>query len=100
MKKISTSLLCAILFSVSVPAYAQTAKSVGKSISKTADTVAVKTKATTKKGVAKVVDKTYDDKEGPNGETVYIDNHSKYYYINSKGDKKYVTEAQLKNKAK
>ncbi|KAA5534643.1 hypothetical protein F0919_08490 [Taibaiella lutea] len=98
MKKL-TILICAIAFSFTFSADAQTkSKSVGKRISNTADTVALKTKTTTKKGVAKIVDKTYDGKQGPNGETVYIDNHSKYYYINAKGEKKYIAKAELKDK--
>jgi len=98
MKKLII-LACAVACSFTFSVNAQTKnKSVGKKISNTADTVAVKTKATTKKGVAKMVDKTYEGKQGPNGETVYIDNHSRYYYITGKGEKKYVTKAELKDK--
>lgn len=99
MKKL-TIIACAIACSFAFAAHAQTKdKTVGKRISNTADTVAVKTKTTAKKGVAKIVDKTYDGKQGPNGETIYIDNQSKYYYINSKGEKKYIAKAALKDKA-
>jgi hypothetical protein len=98
MRKL-TILVCAIACSFTFSANAQTkSKSMGKKISNTADTVAMKTKTTTKKGVAKVVDKTYDGKQGPNGETVYIDNHSKYYYIDGKGKKMYVSKMELKDK--
>lgn len=50
------------------------------------------------KGVAEVKDKTYADKVGPDGQTIYIDKHSKYYWINKKGDKVYVTKLELKDK--
>jgi len=50
------------------------------------------------KGVAEVKDKTYADKVGPDGQTIYIDKHSKYYYINKKGEKVYVTKLELKDK--
>jgi hypothetical protein len=50
------------------------------------------------KAKSKVVDKTYADKVGPDGQTVYIDKHSKYYWIDDKGHKKYVSKSQLKNK--
>ena len=88
-------LICATACSFTFSANAQNNKSVGKKISNTADTVAQKTKTTTNKGVAKIVDKTYEGKQGPNGETVYIDNHSKYYYVDSKGNKKYISEVQV-----
>lgn len=48
--------------------------------------------------IAKVVDQTYKDKVGPKGQTIYIDNRSKYYYINTEGKKIYVKKSQLKDK--
>jgi outer membrane lipoprotein-sorting protein len=50
------------------------------------------------KAKAKVTDKTYEDKVGPEGQTIYIDRHSKYYWINDKGHKVYISKAKLKNK--
>lgn len=57
-----------------------------------------KTAETAAKGAAKVKDKTYVDKVGPDGQTIYIDKHSKYYWINKKGAKVYVTKMELKDK--
>jgi len=44
------------------------------------------------------VDNKYKDKVGPNGETIFIDHSSKYYYIDNKGKKVYVPKAKLKDK--
>ncbi|WP_237488146.1 hypothetical protein [Hufsiella ginkgonis] len=67
-------------------------------IKKAAKAVGNKTAETAVKGTSKVTDKTYKDKVGPGGQTIYIDKHAKYYYVNKKGGKVYVTAAQLKNK--
>ena len=45
-----------------------------------------------------VVDKRYEGKCGPNGETVYINDHSHYYYINKKGHRVYLLKSQLMDK--
>jgi hypothetical protein len=57
-----------------------------------------KTAEIASKGASKVVDKTYQDKVGPNGETIFIDKHSKYYYVDGKGKHIYVAEKNLKAK--
>jgi hypothetical protein len=46
---------------------------------------------------AAVVDQKFDGKVGPDGQTIYIDNKSRYYYINESGDKVFVNAVQLKN---
>ena len=50
------------------------------------------------KGKAVVTDEMHKDKVGPNGETIYIDNHAKYYWVDKKGTRHYVTETELKVK--
>lgn len=50
------------------------------------------------KAKAKVTDKTYADKVGPDGQTIYIDRHSKYYWIDDKGAKRYIAKTKLKDK--
>jgi len=72
--------------------------SVKKEVKKDAKKVGNKTAEVASKGKAKVTDEKHKDKVGPNGETVYIDNHSKYYWVDKKGHRHYVTEAELKNK--
>jgi len=52
------------------------------------------------KGKASVTDKVYKDKVGPKGQKIYIDGHSRYYWIDEKGHKNYVTEAELKARKK
>lgn len=73
----------------------QDIKNAGKKVGKK---VGNKTAEVASKGASKVVDKTYKDKEGPNGETIFIDKHSKYYYVDGKGKHIYVAESDLKDK--
>lgn len=72
-------------------------KATGKAIKKGAKAVGTKTSEIASKGQSKVVDKVYKGKSGPNGETIYITNESKYYWIDKKGHRKYVTESELKD---
>ncbi|WP_127127348.1 hypothetical protein [Pseudoflavitalea rhizosphaerae] len=67
-----------------------TAGFVEKSANKTAE-IAVKGKAT-------LVDKVYKDKVGPNGQTIYIDRHSKYYWVDKKGHNVYISKSKLRPK--
>jgi hypothetical protein len=67
-------------------------------IKKGAKKVGNKSAEVASKGKAKVTDQVHKDKVGPGGETIYIDNHSKYYWVDKKGHRHYVTEAELKNK--
>jgi hypothetical protein len=46
---------------------------------------------------SRIMDRKYHDKRGPHGETVYITKHSRYYYINKKGHRVYVTKDQLRD---
>jgi hypothetical protein len=50
------------------------------------------------KGKAAVVDKIYEGKQGPDGQTIYINNKSEYYWIDKKGHHHFVTENELKDK--
>jgi hypothetical protein len=74
------------------------AKKAGKATAKGAKKVGNKTAEVASKGKARVTDEMYKDKTGPNGEVIYIDNHSKYYFVDKKGTRHYVTEAELKTK--
>ena len=49
---------------------------------------------------AELKDKVYVDKVGPTGETIYIDKHSKYYYIDKDGNKVFITKLEMKDKPK
>jgi hypothetical protein len=45
-----------------------------------------------------IKDKVYVDKVGPKGQTIYIDKHDKYYYVNDEGKKVFITKLQMKDK--
>ncbi len=47
---------------------------------------------------AAIKDQKVKDKVGPGGETVYINEEAKYYYVNNQGDKVFITKLQLKDK--
>ena len=57
-----------------------------------------KTAELASKGKNAITDKIYKDKEGPNGETIYIDKHSKYYWIDKKGHKVPISKNELVSK--
>jgi Ni/Co efflux regulator RcnB len=74
------------------------AKKAGHAVKKGATKAANKTGEYTVKGAAKAFDKTYDGKTGPNGEKIYITADSRYYWVDKKGGRHFVTEAELKDK--
>ncbi len=49
---------------------------------------------------AAVIDKKYEGKYGPEGQTIYINEHSHYYYINKTGHRVYLKKSQLRSKRK
>jgi hypothetical protein len=67
---------------------------------KGAKTAGNKTAEVTKKGVARATDKKSDAWVGPEGQTIYIDDLGKYYWINGNGKKIYVSESALKARNK
>ena len=66
-----------------------------KAVEKTANKVGNKTAETASKAKSAVVDKTYKGKKGPNGEKIFIDGESKYYFVDKKGKKEYIAESKL-----
>ena len=74
------------------------AKKTGKAIDRGATAVGNKTAEVASKGASKMVDKTYEGKVGPLDQTIYINNKAKYYWVDKKGKRHFVTEMQLKNK--
>jgi hypothetical protein len=111
MKKVFVYLLItSIGFATSVNAQDQTTTTTGQEIKKDAKKAghAIKkgtTKAANKtaeysvKGAAKAFDKTYEGKTGPNGEKIYITKDSRYYWVDKKGGRHFVTEDKLKDKS-
>ncbi len=103
MKNLIRIVLLAIGTSISVAGFAQEKDTVkvnpGPAIKKTAKKVGRKTAEVAVKGASGIVDKTYKTKVGPGGQKIYIDNQSRYYYVDAKGAKVYVPKAKLKNKS-
>lgn len=90
MKKIfGAAFLAVFLFASN--ADAQTVKKVVKGVEH-------ETAEVGSKGYAKIKDKSYKGKQGPHGETIYIDKYSHYYYVDQKGKKIFLKKAQLRNK--
>ena len=88
----------ATLFAASLFAAGQTYAqdhSVGHKIGTAAKTVGHKTSEVAAKGDAAVVDKKYSGWKAPGGQTVYINKHSQYYYIDKKGHRNYLKKSQL-----
>jgi len=79
---------------------AQAVEKTTHAVKKTAKKVGNKTAEVASKGKATVTDKVYKDKVGPEGQTIYIDGHSRYYWIDKKGHRNYVTEVELKDKVR
>ncbi|MBP1650316.1 MAG: hypothetical protein H6Q26_473 [Bacteroidetes bacterium] len=67
-------------------------------IDSTAKKVGNKTASIAVKGASKVTDKTYKGKEGPGGQTVYINKKDKKYYVDEKGKKVYLKPSQIRDK--
>ena len=102
MKKLIGILSLIFLLSFAVTANAQEnkVKQAGHEVKKGAVKVGNKTAQLASNGKSRVTDKVYKGKVGPTGQTIYIDDHSRYYWIDKKGHRNYVTEADLKNKVK
>jgi hypothetical protein len=87
-------------FAITANAQESKVKQAGHEVKKGAVKVGNKTAQLASSGKARVTDKVYKGKAGPGGQTIYIDDHSKYYWIDKKGHRQYVTEAELRNKVK
>lgn len=98
MKKIIVISGFLFLAGLSFSASAQAVKKTTHEVKKDAKKVGNKTAEIASKGKSRIADKVYKDKVGPNGETIYIDGHSKYYWIDKKGHKNYILETELKDK--
>jgi hypothetical protein len=81
--------------------YAQTRKdtTVGQHIDHAAKKVGHTTAHAAALSAAAVTDKKYDNKRGPHGESIYIDKHSRYFYVNKRGHRVYIKKSQLRDKS-
>ena len=75
-----------------------TASKVGTDVKDGAVKAGNKTAEVASKGKSSVTDQVYKDKVGPNGETIYIDKQSKYYWIDKKGHKVPIEKNKLVTK--
>lgn len=73
-------------------------KKTGKAIGKGAKAAGNKTAELASKGKAAVVDKVVEDKQGPDGQKIYVNKDEEYYWIDKKGHKHFVTEEELVEK--
>ena|ERR1700743_2218265 len=98
---VKVALVAAGVFSFAA-GHAQTKKdtTVGQKVGHAAKTVGHTTSHAAALGAAAVTDKKYDGKEGPNGETIYINKNSHYFYVNKKGHRVYLKKSQLRDKPK
>lgn len=98
MKKIvgiTLLLIVAVFCSANAQSKAKKDTAAGKNIFEKS---ANKTAEITVKGKSAIIDKVYKDKVGPNGQTIYIDRHSKYYWVDKKGHNVYVAKNKLRSK--
>lgn len=109
MKNIFKTALLAIATLAATQTFAQTKKdtTLGQKIDKTADKVGTATSKTAKKvghktselaakGAAAVADKRYEGHWAVTGELVYIDENGKYFYVDKKGHRQFITKAQMR----
>jgi hypothetical protein len=71
---------------------------VGHKIGNTAKKVGHKTAHVAVSGTAAITDKKYEGKCGPQGQTVYINKNSQYFYVGKKGQRVYLKKSQLMDK--
>jgi hypothetical protein len=74
------------------------AKKVGHATGEAAKDVGHKTSEVASKGAAAVTDKRYEGHWAPTGENVYIDEHHKYFYVDKKGHRQFITKMQMRTK--
>ena len=72
--------------------------SMAQGVDSTAKKIGNKTASVAVKGAMKITDKTYKGKEGPGGETVYIDKKDRKYYVDGKGKKVYLKPSEIRDK--
>ena len=104
MKTIFSLALVALL-GISAPAFAQDkvkngAKKAWQGTKKGAKAVGNKTAEVSSKGVSAVKDKKSDTWIGPEGQTIYLTGDGRYYWVNGKGKRIYVSEAALRARNK
>lgn len=110
MKKILSGLVIMVAIGVATPSFAQSkVDKAGQAVKKGATKAAHGVKKGAKKAgdetaehatiaKAKVTDKKSSEWVGPDGQDIYVDDGSKFYWIDSKGKRNFVAKDQLKAK--
>jgi hypothetical protein len=76
----------------------QAADETGDDIERETDELRDNTKEHVRKTEAEITDRELEDKVGPNGQEIYIDDNSNYYFIDEQGNKNYVSPQELKDR--
>ncbi|HKB45148.1 MAG TPA: hypothetical protein VKC90_12190 [Chitinophagaceae bacterium] len=100
MKKLTIIFAFLLVAGFSYTANAQVVKKTTHAVKKGATAAGNKTAEMASKSKSMITDKVYKGKMGPAGQTIYIDDHSRYYWVDKKGHRQYVTEAELRPKVK
>ncbi|RZA03415.1 MAG: hypothetical protein EOP47_03120 [Sphingobacteriaceae bacterium] len=77
-------------------ATADAAKDVGQATATGAKKVGNKTSELASKGAAAVANKRYEGHWALTGELVYIDEYGKFFYVDKKGHRQFITKAQMR----
>ncbi|MDQ3279720.1 MAG: hypothetical protein M3Q06_15445 [Bacteroidota bacterium] len=105
MKKLFGMALIAVL-GLSAPAFAQDskvekgAKKAWKGTKNGAKKAAHKTAEVSSRGAARVADQKSDVWVGPEGQTIYVTGGDRYYWVNGRGKRIYVSESALRARNK
>ncbi len=97
MKKIKWLLVGVAAF-VSIETMAQTDTSSKGKVGNTINKIGNKTAQIAVKTTSSMKDKKYASKVGPDGQTIYINKDSKYYYVDARGKKIFISKDKLKDK--
>ena len=107
MKKLLCSIALFAFLGMAQPAEAQVVEKTKKGVKegwkgtkKAAKKVGNETAEKATQAKAKTTDKKSDMYEGPDGQAVYVDDGNKYYWINERGGREFLTTEQLKKKVK
>lgn len=77
----------------------ETAEKVEDKTENAAAEVREETNEATSKAEAEITDEEMEDKVGPGGQKIYIDDNKNYYYIDDAGNKNYISALELRDRS-
>ena len=109
MRILIASMCCLFLFAAPLPVKAQDDQSTIQKVKKGVKKDAHDVKKGVKKGAHEVAeqaseaksditDKEVENKMGPNGEDIFLEDDGRYYYVDEKGHRVYMNASDLRNK--